>query len=210
MPDSGRIAPSQRFPASRHVSGVLCKAHKVYSLTCDEYEALWERSGGRCEACGRAFDLAKRDHAIDHDHRYGYKAVRGIVCVRCNGYLARLETPRLHPTFGSGPGRWFADYFRRAWFVRSHHSSPPPTSKLVDHDKFRAEMRDWSAHNKHLFTRDPKATVVPTDKPSEIAKILRAEMSPQAFASLVRILNREAQIPKRTGVAITDGATHVP
>lgn len=199
----GRTALHQQVRASRHESGILCKAHKVYSLTCGEYDELWERSGGNCEACGRELDLTKRDHAIDHDHRYGNQAIRGIVCTRCNGYLARLETPRVHPAFGSGPGRWFADYFRRAWFVRSHHSDPQ-TLRLVDHDKFRAEMRDWSAHNRHLFTQDPKAAVVPTDKPSEIAKILRAEMSPQAFGSLVRILNREAQKPKRMGGAQPD------
>ena len=183
-----------------HASGILCATHKIYSLSCDEYEELWERSGGCCEACGEFLDQRKTrgsvEHAIDHDHRYGHAAVRGIVCLRCNGYLGRLEAPRVRPTFGSGPGRWFADYFRRAWFVRRADAEPAGGQKL-DHDRFRTELRDWATYNKHLFTRNPKAAVVPTDSPSEIARILREEMSPQAFASLVRLLDREARKPKR-------------
>jgi len=184
----------------KHASGIDCLAHKVYKLTCEEYEQLWERCGGCCEACGRAIDLSKRDHAIDHDHRYGITAVRGIVCVRCNGYLGRLENPRIHPAFGPGPGRWFAKYFRRAWFTRpcDVQSEEPKREELLDHEQFREEMRDWSAYNKHLFTRDPKAVVVPTDRPSEIVKILRREMSHQAFACMARMLNEEAAIPKLT------------
>lgn len=180
-----------------HTSGITCQSHKTYLLSCDEYEQLWARSGGHCEACGRKVDVAGRNYAIDHDHRYGVTAVRGIVCARCNFHLARLETPRFRPTFGHGPGRWFSGYFNRAWFMRQR-PSPEPDKHLVDHDEFEEELRVWATYNKHLFTQDARAALVPTDKPSEIAKILRAEMSHQAFASLVRILNSEAQTPKRT------------
>lgn len=192
-----RPARRSQLPKIPHESGILCATHKVYSLTCTEYEELWERAGGCCEACGKEIDRTKRDHAIDHDHHYGLTAVRGIVCVRCNGYLARLETPRLRPTWSDGPGRWFRGYFERAWFMRAHNVAAKSERKFVDHARFRAEMREWTAYNRHLFTQDPKAALVPTDSPSEIAAILRDEMSPQAFASLVRILNREAQTPKR-------------
>ncbi|WP_434744625.1 endonuclease domain-containing protein [Streptomyces sp. A-14] len=184
-----------RPPRIDHESGILCATHKVYSLSCEEYEQMWARADGHCEACGQAIDRTKRDHAIDHDHRYGITAVRGIVCARCNGYLARLETPRFRPTFISGPGRWFRSYFLRAWFM--YGSNVGTDLVPVNHSEFRAELRTWSAYNRHLFTRDPKAAVISTDKPSEIAKVLRREMSPQGFAALVRILNREAQTPKR-------------
>lgn len=181
---------------SRHGSRISCKAHKVYKLTCDEYDEMWEACGGNCTACGRAIDLTKNDHAIDHDHRYGVTAVRGIVCFPCNQYLWRLENPQFHPAFGRGPGRWFKGYFERAWFMRNRRESKA-SDDLVDHEQIRSEMRDWVAHNKALYSANPKAVLVRTDKPSEIAKTLRAEMSPQAFANLVRILNREAETPKK-------------
>jgi hypothetical protein len=189
-----------------HESGILCNAHKTYSLNCEEYEQLWARSGGNCEACGKAIDRTKRDHAIDHDHRYGNRAVRGIVCSRCNGHLARLETPRLRPIWTQGPGRMFRNYLGRAWFTRHLHEGPTSAREYVDHSEFRAEMREWSECNKHLYAKKPSATVIPTGKPSEIAKILRREMSPQAFAALVRILNREVATPKRSP-ATTDASS---
>ncbi|MFE4857330.1 endonuclease domain-containing protein [Streptomyces sp. NPDC056670] len=179
-------APRNKRP---HESGIVCQSHKTYLLSCDEYEQLWERSGGNCEACGRKVDVARRNYAIDHDHRYGVTAVRGIVCARCNYHLARLENPRFRPTFGHGPGRWFSSYFSRAWFMRQHIGPAPEHHKhLVDHEEFEEELRVWTTYNKHLFTRDAKAALVPTDRPAEIARILRSEMSHQAFAALGRVL----------------------
>jgi hypothetical protein len=189
-------APFRRKIA--HESGVLCTVHKVYSLTCADYDALWERSGGRCEACGDLpNDPRGRKLVIDHDHRYGHAAVRGLICRWCNAALGQLESPNIHPAFGmGGPGGWFRGYLSRAWFARNDQTPQPPAAP-VDRKKFRSELREWRKYNKALFSNDSRDVLVPTDKPSVIAQILRDEMSPQAFASLVRILNREAQTPKR-------------
>jgi len=180
---------------TEHSSGIQCATHRVYLLSCGEYEAMWERCGGYCDACGNEIDRTKRDHAIDHDHRYGITAVRGIVCVRCNGYLAALESPPA-PAVGVGYRRWFSGYFVRAWFLDTgrHH---PPAGKHVDHVQLQEELRDWSLLSRYLFNRDPKAVLVPTDKPSQIVKVLREEMSPQAFARMVKMLTEEAATPKR-------------
>lgn len=71
--------------------------HGAYRMNCDEYEALLRRSQGRCEICG----IARRDAPtgqlyIDHDGKYGYPAVRGIVCPKCNSllrYVDRYQKP---------------------------------------------------------------------------------------------------------------------
>lgn len=74
--------------------------------------------------------------------------------------------------------------------------TPQLTDVPVDRERFRQELREWRTYNKALFSNDPRAALVPTDKPSVIAQILRDEMSPQAFASLVRILNKMGEAPK--------------
>lgn len=172
----------------KHESGILCQTHKTYSLTCDDFEALWERSGGRCEACGFEPDRPERGLVIDHDHRYGNTAVRGLICRWCNAILGQLEAPDIHPPFQGGPGRWFYSYFERAWFVRNRRSAFT-LEVPVDRKQLREEIRQWRKFNKALFSRDPKAALVPLDKPSVIAEILREEMSHQGFACLVRTLN---------------------
>lgn len=64
--------------------------HKVYALTCEQYERLLKRAGGRCEMCGRpGFLSAKGRLAIDHDHELGWWAVRGLLCNRCNTQFRR-------------------------------------------------------------------------------------------------------------------------
>lgn len=179
----------------KHSGGIDCPIHKIYSLSCDDYEALWERSGGTCEACGFEPDSPERGLVIDHDHKYGSTAVRGLICRWCNVALGRLENPDVHPAFGPGPGSWFGSYFRRAWFVRT----PNPQLGIavpVDRVKLGVELREWRRYNKALFSTNPKAALVPLDKTSVTAEILREGMSSQAFAALVRTLNKLTETVK--------------
>lgn len=180
----------------RHASGIRCKTHKTYSLDCNEYEQLWERAQGCCEACGQPIKLDRRDHAIDHDHRYGHQAVRGIVCYPCNINLGQIEAQNTHLRWAHWPGYRFSNYFSRAWFTR-HLRDEAVEVEHIDRATVRNALRTWNFHNKHLISRDPKAVLVPTNRPSEIAQILRREMSPQAYASLVRVLNKLGEQPKR-------------
>lgn len=182
---------------SKHESGIDCKTHKVYSLSCDDFEALWERGGGVCETCGFEPTSPQRGLVIDHDHRYGNSAVRGLICRWCNTVLGQLENPDINPAFGRGPGGWFAGYFRRAWFVRNQRE-PFLTDTRVDRTQLQEELRRWRTYNKALFSSDPKAALVPLDKPSVVAEILREEMSPQAFGALARAVSKLSEAPKRS------------
>lgn len=181
----------------KHESGIKCDIHKIYSLSCDDYDALWRRSGGICEACGFEPDSPQRGLVIDHDHKYGDAAVRGLICRWCNTALGKLENPDVHPAFGPGPGSWFRGYFRRAWFVRSQ----PPQADipvLVDRERLGSELTRWRTYNKALFSSDPKVVLVPLDQPAVAARILREQLSPQGFGALVRTINKLAETPKST------------
>lgn len=90
--------------------------HERYRLTCDDYDALWDHSGGCCELCGTpATNTPDGKLFIDHAGAYGFFAVRGLLCSKCNslmGYIDRGEKrdPR---TIG---------YLANAWFVRVLHA----------------------------------------------------------------------------------------
>lgn len=203
-PSPGITTLHRRFPTPRHESGILCKTHKIYSLSCADFDALWKRSGGRCEACGFEPETARRGLVIDHDHRYGNTAVRGLICRWCNAILGQIEGSDAYPSFGRrNPSGWFRRYFERPWFLGLPEGDGD-TARVIDRKALRNDLREWGEYNRALYSANPKMVLVPTDKPSEIAKILRAQMSPQAFGSLVRILNREAQKPKRMGGAQPD------
>lgn len=64
--------------------------HFIYRMSCEDYEALIRRAGGRCEICR---DVPKRA-AIDHDHSVGEHGVRGLVCQKCNVNLGHVDRGR--------------------------------------------------------------------------------------------------------------------
>jgi ribosomal protein L37E len=66
--------------------------HKAYRLTCSEFDALVASADGRCQRCGKRASLV-----IDHDHRFGYSAVRGLVCKACNSLMARVDAGEIEP-----------------------------------------------------------------------------------------------------------------
>ena len=57
---------------------------RKFGLDAASYMALVEKSGGRCMIC---FQLATL--AVDHNHLTG--TVRGLLCLRCNVYLSKVE-----------------------------------------------------------------------------------------------------------------------
>jgi hypothetical protein len=65
--------------------------HEGYRLSCEEFAQLVDRAGGKCERCGKAHLRLLIDH--DHDHPFGRRAVRGLVCPGCNQILARPIKP---------------------------------------------------------------------------------------------------------------------
>jgi excisionase family DNA binding protein len=77
--------------------------HRRYQLTCEQFDELLVRAGGRCERCGR--EVAPL--VIDHRHDLGStaRAVRGLVCRSCNRRLIAVDA-------GSVPDDETARYLR--------------------------------------------------------------------------------------------------
>lgn len=70
------------------VSKHLCHHWHDYGMTCEDYDVLLLRAGGRCEMCG-----VQRDPLhVDHDHKVAQGAVRGLVCPKCNAHLRRVDS----------------------------------------------------------------------------------------------------------------------
>lgn len=75
------------------------RVEKVYGITEEEYQALYEAQGGRCAICQRATGKTKR-LAVDHDHFHcsvcagpqtcgAPEAIRCLACGPCNQQLGR-------------------------------------------------------------------------------------------------------------------------
>lgn len=81
--------------------------HRVYQMTCEEFEQLWARANGLCERCRAAWHPLQ----IDHDHKLGFAAVRGLLCPKCNTHMKFVDAgTRLadEPT---------ARYLRQSWHL---------------------------------------------------------------------------------------------
>jgi hypothetical protein len=71
----------------------LAYVSKQYNLTPEQYQALWDLSGGLCYGCRR-----NKGRCVDHDHACCPgkvscgKCVRGLLCGPCNkGVLGHLR-----------------------------------------------------------------------------------------------------------------------
>ena len=101
--------------------GQSCRTHTLYRMDCAEFDALNLRAAGHCEACGiPREDAPHRKLFIDHDHKYGMSAVRGLLCSHCNTVLGVLEKKQNsylqiqhHPRFGP--------YMLNAWHMQLVH-----------------------------------------------------------------------------------------
>lgn len=88
----GRICtPCQKKSRSAAAHGR--RVTELYGITEEEYQALFAAQDGKCAICHgrRPYRLhVDHDHAVDREH--GSRAsVRGLLCKRCNGLLARVR-----------------------------------------------------------------------------------------------------------------------
>ena len=60
------------------------RLRKIYGIDQAEYDAMFERQGGRCAICRRPPKSGRRLH-VDHDHDTG--KVRGLLCMPCNVFI---------------------------------------------------------------------------------------------------------------------------
>ncbi|WP_075001182.1 endonuclease domain-containing protein [Streptomyces qinglanensis] len=87
--------------------------HVGYSLTCREYDDLLRLSRGRCKICKEAASHL----CIDHDHKLGTWAVRGLICNACNLALKKVDA-------GCGEkSPAVARYLANAWHRRQASSA---------------------------------------------------------------------------------------
>ncbi|QUI30668.1 endonuclease VII domain-containing protein [Streptomyces alfalfae] len=77
----GKVCQTCR-KATRRASSRNARLQATYSLTAEEYQALFEYQGGRCAICR---ETRQRNLAVDHCHKT--EAIRGLLCQRCNGHL---------------------------------------------------------------------------------------------------------------------------
>ena len=62
-----------------------------YNMTVEQYEAIFAAQGGVCAIChAPPQDNKKRRLVVDHCHTTNHN--RGLLCIKCNNTLERLES----------------------------------------------------------------------------------------------------------------------
>lgn len=93
-------------------------SHKVYDMSCDDYDQLVSDAGGRCQICQVAAHETNRGFlVIDHDAKVGQWAVRGLLCSDCNTAIP----------CGSAPS-WASDYLAAPWWKAQGLPKPRSTA----------------------------------------------------------------------------------
>lgn len=62
---------------------------KGIAMTVKEYNKLFRKQKGCCAICGKHVTEFKRALAVDHNHVTG--RIRGLLCARCNVFVAHLD-----------------------------------------------------------------------------------------------------------------------
>ena len=62
---------------------------KVYNVTPEEYNDMYEEQEGFCDICGAHQDSLSIRLAVDHNHTTG--KVRALLCMKCNTDLGVYE-----------------------------------------------------------------------------------------------------------------------
>lgn len=78
----------ERHPEQAKASHRNARLKRLFGISSKEYEALLLTQGGACAIC-KSLPNRKFLH-VDHDHETG--KVRGLLCMRCNHSLERLDT----------------------------------------------------------------------------------------------------------------------
>src|ERR1044071_6719332 len=142
-PRAARSLQEKGAPLSvEHIhGGVPCGTHRTYKLDCREFTALLARAAGHCEACGIPTEESGiKQLIIDHDHRYGFDAVRGLICSSCNQKLGGME--HSYPIAERHYIPQFAEYIRKAWFVQRSRLAllQEPDPEAPDQDRLTSSV----------------------------------------------------------------------
>lgn len=106
--------------------------HKIYKLTCDQFDELWAYTGGFCQICGLPEEDAPRGRlCIDHMGSYGNHVVRGLLCDTCNMLMMRVDTG-----IERAPRCEVYDYMSNAWFSRMLRPTPERCRRVIHRDSW--------------------------------------------------------------------------
>ena len=61
---------------------------RLYGLSHDAWQTLWDQQNGRCRICETIFDKPNSAY-VDHCHVTG--KVRGLLCIKCNAGIGMLN-----------------------------------------------------------------------------------------------------------------------
>lgn len=101
--------------------------HLRFRLSCDDFAALLQRCQNRCEICGIPSPEAPRGKLylyLDHDHRYGLYAIRGLLCARCNILMRDVDRRKRSDLRAEA-------YVANAWFMW-RLVNPPGSTHVTD------------------------------------------------------------------------------
>lgn len=79
-----------RNPEKRREYQRKTNLRRLYGVSTDDYERMFEKQGGVCRICRQPEQRSRADGSrkhlhLDHDHVTG--RVRGLLCTRCNTVL---------------------------------------------------------------------------------------------------------------------------
>jgi hypothetical protein len=63
----------------------LTKIKRLFGVSKEHFEMLWNLQNGRCAICDLEFCLEKRNWTVDHNHITG--KVRNLLCNPCNKFI---------------------------------------------------------------------------------------------------------------------------
>lgn len=96
--------------------------HRIYDMDCSDLDDLIQRAEGRCEICRiPPGDAARKRLYIDHDHRRGNWATRGLLCAYCN-FNSGLDGPFVSRKRGAAAKRYLAS----PWFAERYGDGVTP------------------------------------------------------------------------------------
>lgn len=127
----------------------LC-THRVYLMSCDEYDTFVADYEDRCAICRRAgHETGHGFLCIDHDPFIGQWAVRGLLCSSCNGRLS------MSPGWRPEAITYLADPWYLRWFAAlglSIDPSPEPpvgSTAYAGGHRWRRTRRGWECQGRN-------------------------------------------------------------
>ncbi len=84
-----RYANDKSFKDKSLLNGKRCYLKRLYGITLEDYEIMFNNQNGCCAICKRHQAHFVKALAVDHDHETG--KVRALLCEFCNTAIGLLQ-----------------------------------------------------------------------------------------------------------------------